>query len=74
MDSRQGSNTIIGSSNDDVIESEMGGSATADGGDGHDRLVGSNGDDTLSGGLGNDTLIGKEGENTLWLLQLKSRS
>jgi len=60
----KGSNTIIGSGNDDVIES-AGGSAIADGGAGHDRLVGSNGDDTLSGGLGNDTLIGKEGSNTL---------
>ena len=38
---------------------------TADGGDGHDVIIGSAGNDTLAGGAGDDVLIGGPGQDTL---------
>ena len=38
---------------------------TADGGDGHDVLLGGEGDDVLLGGAGDDVLIGGPGNDTI---------
>jgi Ca2+-binding RTX toxin-like protein len=59
-----GTNTVIGSFNDDTL---TGGSGTdvIDGGGGNDTISGLGGNDTLTGGEGNDSLDGGDGNDTL---------
>jgi Ca2+-binding RTX toxin-like protein len=65
--------TLIGTSGDDIIYAEGGndfvrggaGNDRLDGGSGNDRLYGGDGDDHLHGGEGNDTLYGNAGNDFL---------
>ncbi|HHP7229793.1 MAG TPA: calcium-binding protein, partial [Xenococcaceae cyanobacterium] len=66
--------TIIGSSDDNVLDGGAGSDTIAgdigndflSGGLGFDRINGDGGNDFLSGGLGNDTLIGGTGKDTIF--------
>jgi Ca2+-binding RTX toxin-like protein len=68
-----GSDTLIGTSNDDTINGGNGddtlfgalGNDTLSGGNGEDVLAGGDGNDKLSGGNGDDTLDGDAGNDTL---------
>lgn len=59
-----GSNTINGTSGNDLIFAR-GGNDTVNGGGGNDCIVGGAGSDTLRGGNGKDVLLGEEGTDTL---------
>jgi len=73
IDGDEFSNTLTGSSADDVLSGMEGndklfgnhGDDLLDGGDDNDSLVGGNGDDWLEGGDGNDTLAGGLGDDLL---------
>ena len=56
LGSDEGNNTLIGTSNDDMIFGK-GGNDTLHGGDGDDILDGGTGNDTMNGGEGDDTYI-----------------
>jgi Ca2+-binding RTX toxin-like protein len=63
-----GDSEINGDSRNNVLDfskTEVEGVSKIDGGDGHDRVYGSQGDDNLAGGSGNDQLRGNEGEDNL---------
>lgn len=55
---------VFGGDGDDVVRASM--SATADGGQGNDRLVGSQSADDLYGGPGEDQVLGAEGDDRLY--------
>lgn len=59
-----GSDTIVGTSLNEVIYGKSG-ADTLSGEGGDDRLFGSDGDDDLNGGAGNDILIGGRGNDKL---------
>jgi Ca2+-binding RTX toxin-like protein len=66
-----GNDTILGDSNDNILEGRDGadtldgglGNDTLDGGSGEDCILGAGGNDTLFGSTGNDTLIGGDGND-----------
>lgn len=59
-----GSDTINGTSGDDLIFA-LNGSDTVNGGNGNDCIVGGGGADTLRGGNGNDVILGEAGADLL---------
>lgn len=59
-----GSDTIVGDANANVIHA-LGGNDSLSGGAGNDSLYGEAGDDQISGGDGNDLLNGGDGHNIL---------
>ena len=58
-------NTLVGTSEDDIIDGR-GGNDTLRGGDGEDLLLGGQGGDTLAGQDGDDVLIGGIGNDSLY--------
>ena len=60
-----GGDTIRGGNGDDVIEASGTIASNINGGNGVDRLIGSEGDDIIRGGNGDDILIGLGGNDTL---------
>ena len=60
-----GIESLIGSSNDDILVATGDVSRTLIGLDGDDLIIGGFGDDVLVGGQGNDTIVGRGGNDTL---------